>query len=159
MKRQLILGITLIVTLSFYNNSTAQKKPIESEQFISAYVSVPFGIIANVSYDKLWTGKKHFNGLTTGFTMNYWGDDGTNYGVHLTYTFLSSVSYKHHFEFKLGGVYNIFLNSPDWSPSFIPVVTLGYRYQPPDSKGFFRIALSTGGLGLGAGVRIGGNSN
>jgi len=34
---------------------------------------------------------------------------------------------------------------------FLPVISMGYRYQPPQSRKFWRISLSTGGIGFGYG--------
>jgi hypothetical protein len=62
----------------------------------------------------------------------------------------------HHFETKLGieVVPERYAWDPDniyWRAQPIPVVTIGYRYQKPGGKYFFRSALSTAGLGVGFG--------
>ncbi|MBM3420695.1 MAG: hypothetical protein FJY11_06125 [Bacteroidetes bacterium] len=100
--------------------------------------------------------RKTHNGITTGATVtSYYGFEDSDLGVHLTYTFLSGVG-KSHFEAKLGGVLNLMSLSGSSSVEFyfLPVISLGYRYQPPDRNNFYRIGLSTAGLGFGFGTII-----
>jgi hypothetical protein len=145
--------LSCILFFPFYSNGQGETPEKDHIGYISAYVSVPFGILTNLSYDYLKPGKKSYHGLTMGLTYQFWEFGEGSFGPHLTYTFLSGVDKKNHFEFKAGGAAYIFADS-FIDASFIPVITLGYRYQPPDGKGFFRIAFSTAGLGIGAGYKI-----
>jgi hypothetical protein len=109
----------------------------------------------NISYDYLLHKSRIHIGYTTGLTTTlYEGAAYGTLGVHLTMTIMTGIG-KNHFETKLGGVVNpIKLWSDgydDYAFKFVPVISLGYRFQKPENKIFYRVGLSTGGIGLGIG--------
>jgi hypothetical protein len=125
---------------------------------LSVYGSVLPGLtsILNLSADRMWRLKKWHIGFTAGITVFGPGFVSFNYpGAHLAFTAFSGMK-NHHFETKLGieVVPERYAWDPDniyWRAQPIPVVTIGYRYQKPGGKYFFRSALSTAGLGVGFG--------
>lgn len=133
------------------DSSETDLRPNSSSSFSLYGSSLLFASVINCSYEWIKYGQKFHNGFTTGITYTTALGEGVDLGAHLTYTLLIGTT-SNHFEMKLGGVYN-FLKSEFFN--FVPVISFGYRYQPPDSWGFFRIGLSTAGVGVGFGVILG----
>jgi hypothetical protein len=111
--------------------------------------------VFNGSFEFLKHREKIHHGFTTGLTMTfYWGFEEPDLGIHLAYTILTGKR-NNHFESKLGGVVNLFpFHSGSVNTILLPVVSLGYRYQAPEGRKFFRVALSTAGLGIGFGTLL-----
>jgi hypothetical protein len=113
-----------------------------------------------VTYDHLWHMKKTHLGLSTGVLTSFY--DGSNsmvLGFYAAFVFLAGTR-DHHFEWRLGGSYHPIYLYPDAGSSFeeipfMPVIVLGYRYQRPQGKTFFRASAGTGGIGLGIGFVFG----
>ena len=158
MKRTLVLIFSL-----YFFNVTAQVKESSPSQWpaatngLSIYATTLFGAFTpiNLSYDHLVHKSRIHIGYTTGLTTTlYEGAAYGTLGVHLTLTLMSGMG-KSHFETKLGGVVNpVKLWSDgydDFAFKFVPVVSLGYRFQRPGDRTFYRIGLSTGGIGFGIG--------
>lgn len=138
--------------VSFRLDSSETDLRPNSSSSISLYgSSLLFASVINCSYEWIKYGQKFHNGFTTGITYTTVLGEGADLGAHLTYTLLIGTT-SNYFEMKLGGVYN-FLKSEFFN--FVPVISIGFRYQPPDSWGFFRIGLSTAGVGVGFGVILG----
>ncbi len=122
-----------------------------SSSSLSLYASsLLFASVVNCSYEWIKYGQKYHNGFTTGMTYSRALGEDNDLGAHLAYTLLIGRT-SNLFEMKLGGVFNIFKSE---FFSFVPVISLGYRYQPPGKRSFFRIGLSTAGLGIGFGFII-----
>jgi hypothetical protein len=158
MKRTLVLIFSLSL---FYVK--AQVKETNPSQWpaktngLSLYATTILGAFTpiNISYDHLVHKSKIHIGYTTGLTTTmYEGAAYGTLGVHLTLTLMTGMG-KSHFETKLGGVANpvkIWSDGyDDYAFKYIPVVSFGYRFQRPGDKNFYRIGLSTGGIGLGIG--------
>ncbi|GAB4414657.1 MAG: hypothetical protein OHK0039_22670 [Bacteroidia bacterium] len=100
-------------------------------------------------------GRAHW-GLGTGltYTFSQWPDNML--GPHAYASYWSGLR-AHHFEAKLGMAMGIEYEQDGYSGNitWIPVVTLGYRYQRPYSRFFFRTGLGTGGIGVGIGTTFG----
>lgn len=147
-----------ITFLNIRLNAQIQSEWPDRTNGISIFATTIFGIFTpvNLSYDYLVHKEKVHYGITTGLTTTFCeGVDYAQLGVHLTFTFMTGKS-KHHFESKLGLVYNpILLYSEDewhnYAFKFVPVISLGYRFQQPDGRRFYRLAVSTGGIGAGTG--------
>jgi len=137
----------------------------KSSSAISFYASNALLIVnvLNGGYEWISHGPKFHRGFTAGlsYTMTLVGLEPINLGAHVAYIFMTGIG-KNHFEFRLGGVYNFvdFLDSNNSSSDlisfkFLPVISFGYRYQPPGKETFLRLALSTAGLGVGYGFVFG----
>ena len=114
--------------------------------------------VLNISVDRNFERPLGFSGFSAGLTGLYSAlpDDGT-VGVHFTYNHFTGKG-KHHFESRLGMVITAekvgkyFFGSDHKSgPGFVPVISLGYRYQKPGSPNFFRIGVNAAGIGIGFG--------
>ena len=129
--------------------------------WITAYVGyvgvvVPLGL----NYEFLKKMEKVHLGFSLGPILTFVPEDPVTYlGAYSAFVFLSGTK-DHHFEGRLGASVHPFQISPEWQAGdtefpFIPVVTIGYRYQPPGSRQFFRVSFGTGGIGLGMGFKLG----
>ena len=122
---------------------------------ISFYASsLLFASVLNCSYDWLVLTKNAHSGITVGLT--YTAEHvfrNRLLGVHFAYTYLSGLN-KNHLEIKLGGIYH-FIHFGEDAFTFLPVISIGYRYQPPGNYNFFRIGVSTAGIGVGYGFALG----
>jgi hypothetical protein len=149
-------GIFAYEHVSFRPDSIGIEVRPSSSSSLSLYGStLLLASVINCSYEWIKYGQKYHNGFTTGMTYSTVLGEGYDLGAHLTYTLLIGNT-SNYFEMKLGFVYN-FLRSEFFT--FVPVISLGYRYQPPENLGFFRIGLSTAGLGVGFGVILGSTKN
>jgi len=133
----------------------------QQSSWISAYVGfvgvvVPVGL----NYEHLWHRDNVHLGTSGGVVMTVYPEESETFlGGYLAFIFLSGTG-DHHFEGRLGASVHPFLIAPRWRTGgtdfpFIPVVTVGYRYQPPDSRQFFRVSFGTGGIGIGMGFKLG----
>lgn len=112
----------------------------------------------NISFEKLYLRNNIYLGYTYGPTILFLTKslyDSHGLGGHLAFTLLTGKRNRH-FEGKLGFSYTPFVlysayGEDRFDIPFIPVVSLGYRFQKPDGKTFYRFALSTGGFGFGLG--------
>jgi hypothetical protein len=154
--------IVLLFLLNLFH-AEAQVKEANPSQWpaktngISVYATTILGAFTpvNLSYEHLVHKSGIHIGYTTGLTTTF--HEGVAYGtlgVHLALTLMTGMR-NGHFETKLGGVYNpIKLWSDgydDYAFKFVPVVSFSYRWQRPDQKNYYRIGLSTGGIGFGIG--------
>jgi len=159
MKRLLYI-VLIVLVFSGRNNIQAQTPENwpDASHGVSIFASTLLGAFTPVilSYDYLSHGNRGHVGFTTGLTTTFC--EGAKYeqlGGHFALTLMTGMS-NNHFETKLGIVYNPFIlynksDYADWAFKYIPVVSLGYRYQKPGGRMFYRIALSTGGIGAGTG--------
>lgn len=149
-------------SLSVNNMAIAQSPsawPAKSS-FGSVYVSTllmasPVNLSFEQFYHKGWVHLGYMTGLTTVFVE---GVNHAVFGGHLTFSMFTGKR-NHHFDTKLGFSYTpIRLYSMsgwyDYAPTWMPVITLGYRFQRPDGRTFFRAGISPGGIGVGWGWRI-----
>lgn len=122
---------------------------------ISIYASsLLFASVLNCSYDWLVMTKNAHNGITVGLTYTSEHVFRNRFlGVHFAYTYLSGLN-KNHLEIKLGGIYH-FIHFGEDAFTFLPVISIGYRYQPPGNYNFFRLGVSTAGIGVGYGFALG----
>ena len=127
---------------------------------ISVYGSTlgSFISIVNISIDRNFQRERGFSGFSAGLTGLYSAlpDDGT-VGIHFTYNHFTG-KYSHHFESRLGIVVTaekvgqyFFGSNGKTGPGFVPVISLGYRYQKPGDPFYFRIGINTAGIGIGFG--------
>ena len=119
----------------------------------SAYMSL-LPLPLNLSMDVLKFSGKAYNGVTFGITtFPFMENSYPDVGGHITYTRLA-VKRKGYFETKFGLTYS--KNFPDYwlDTNVLPVISIGYRFQNPDNKMFFRMAFSTGLIGFGLGVNL-----
>jgi hypothetical protein len=108
----------------------------------------------------LWHGNKFHHGIRTGL-LGVFLDvyRGAQAGPMLGYTFMTGKG-KNHFELMAGVVYlPVWLYGEDRftgdDEKLVPLAQVGYRYQKPDGRMFFRAYLGIGGIGVGAGLRLG----
>jgi len=153
--------IVLIFLLNLFN-AEAQVKETNPSQWpdktnaLSVSATTIFGAFppVNLSYEHLAHKSRIHIGYTTGLTATFC--EGASYGtlgVHLALTLMTGMR-NGHFETKLGGVYNpikLWSDVYDDDFKFVPVVSFSYRWQRPDELTYYRIGLSTGGVGFGIG--------
>ncbi len=154
--------IVFIFSLNIFIGTAQEKETIppqwpEKTNGLSVYATTIFGAFTpvNLSYEHLIHKSRIHIGYTTGLTTTLY--EGVSYGtlgVHLALTLMTGMG-KGHFETKLGGVLNpIKLWSDgydDYAFKFVPVVSFSYRWQRPGDSTFYRVGLSTGGIGFGIG--------
>lgn len=161
MKKVSFLIIFLIIVVGDADVHAQQTEiPQETLSGISVFASTLIVVTpVNFSYDRLYpVGNTHM-GYTTGFTTLFLARSLYNAyivcGGHLTYTMLAG-SRRRQFEMKLGFSYTPFVIASEYqddTPDFVfmPVVSLGFRKKALEGNGFFRFAISTGGIGIGFG--------
>lgn len=156
----LILFVLVLSYCSVQSQSADSLRP-QRTQSVSIYASFVIAGIMNLSYENLKLNEKgRYVGFTTGYNKIWLYDK--IHGFHLAYTSIFGQQ-NHHFETKLGLSFNPI--AQDESSMFrdyysnipgdftvMPVITLGYRYQKPGGKMYWRIAASTAGLGTGIGI-------
>lgn len=156
MKKIILINIVLLLFVSVKAQDSISWPNHSSS--ISVHAStLLFATPVNCSYSYMAHKGMFHIGVTTGLTFTFY--ELVSYGslgAHATLAiFLGKKS--HHFETKLGFTYNILpvyslVTYTDYDDyKFLPVISMGYRYQPPESRTFWRISLSTGGIGFGYG--------
>ncbi len=156
-----VLILVGFITIQFPAN--AQQKadwPVKSD-YVTGYVSALLTGVNPiiVSFEKLFHFERFHIGYTVGLTTVFYESfEYASMGSHAAFTILSGKK-NHHFESKLGlAITPILLYSKyEWTDYHFPVnpvVTLGYRFQKPNGNRFFRVGISTAGLGFGMGWRI-----
>ena len=113
----------------------------------SAYAVAGLGAHLNMSMNYLKTGEKIFYGYTAGVSVM--ALNGLTFGPHLSFDMMFGKK-QHHLDIRLGGVLS--LDSYVTYTSFVPLLSLAYRYQKPDGRGFFRAGINSGGIGIGGGI-------
>jgi hypothetical protein len=152
-----IFALALISFIVFQSTSvTAQENSQTQPDYYvgaSAFISV-LCLPLNISVDVLKFGERAYNGVTFGLTtFPLMKNSYPDYGGHITYTRLA-LKRKGYFETKIGLAYN--RNYVDYwlDTNVLPVLSIGYRFQKPESRWFFRVALSTGLIGAGFGANL-----
>jgi len=128
---------------------------------ISPYMGFA-GVVLPVSlqYEQLWHLEKIHTGFATGPVATYYFDESEIFlGGYLAAVLMTGMN-NHHFEARLGASYHpLELTSRtefgDTDFPFIPVVTVGYRYQLPGHNQYFRASFGSGGIGIGMGIMLG----
>jgi len=156
-----ILSI-LVLTIVISRGVSGQEAPSWPPKSTSLGIYASTVLIAspvNIELDHFVHKEKIHFGFTTGLTtLFFWGFEEARMGGHFTFSFFTG-SKEHHFENKLGFaymplyLYSIYDSGFDFK--VIPVITLGYRHQKPGDKSYFRIGVSTGGVGIGFGTVLG----
>jgi len=146
-------ALVVILVLTFSTNISAQDAEFVNEKgssSLSAYTALGLGWHTNFSYSYLSSHEKVRIGFTGGWTLMVL--DGVTSGPHLTFDLVAGRG-KHCFDSKIGIAYPF----DDYVTYFsvIPVISLGYRYRNPNGKTFFRVGLSTAGIGVGYGINLG----
>jgi hypothetical protein len=150
----LALGMSKPVLCQVENSWPAQSTGI------SIYGSTLGGLIniVNISVDRTFERERGFSGFSAGLTGLYSALSGNGtVGAHFTFNHFTGKG-NNHFESRLGlvitaekvGQYFFGSNGKN-GPGFVPVISLGYRYQKPGSRNFFRIGINTAGIGIGFG--------
>jgi hypothetical protein len=111
--------------------------------------------------ENLWHGNKGHLGLSTGMIHTFYYDETLSgiLGFYLAMVLMTGVK-EHHFEGRIGISYHPIYTFPEGGTKneevpFMPVVTLGYRFQKPDGNRFYRVSLGSGGIGFGIGFVLG----
>ncbi len=112
----------------------------------------------SVQYEHLWHKKKGHIGISTGITNSFYSIDENSsafLGAYLAMVYMIGMD-NHHFEARIGASYHPIYLFPEFGTKneeipFMPVVTLGYRFQKPGGNRFYRVSFGTGGIGAGIG--------
>lgn len=165
MKFKTLASTVIVMAMLTPNTLKADLKPASTpnhQSSISLYGStLLLASVANISFERLWRPSETSPlrlGVTTGYTMSFmhWSGDLDNIGMgpHLAFTLLAGNNNKF-FEMKLGftPIFSIsdFFIEHDYN---MPVISLGFRRQFPETNHFFRVGLSTAGIGIGAGFLL-----
>jgi hypothetical protein len=142
----------LLISLMITSANAQEEQPESTWSCASVYATATGGGVIPISlqYDYLWIGDKTINGITPGVTAILKKDAETDLGLQFLYTFMTGAKKTNHFELKAG----VFMNMTDGINSINPVITLGYRYQKPDGRIFFRIGVGLLRIGIGTGYRF-----
>ena len=158
-KKLMIIQVLLVIVIKLNSQDPVPYSSVwpSKSNSLSLYASTILGAFTpiNISYDHMVHKPKLHLGYTTGITTTlYEGVEYGTLGFHMAMTVITGME-NNHFEAKLGGVINpIKLWSDgydDFAFFFVPVISVGYRFQKPGDNKFYRIALSTGGIGFGIG--------
>jgi len=164
MKIQRLVCILTVLMLT-PNMLKAQHESLQypmPQSSVSVYASsLLLASVVNLSYERLWKPAEESKvrlGFTVGYSLavQHWsgGLDDAGMGPHLAFTLLAGKSDKF-FELKLGGVaiYEWDEGGLDFAYP-MPVISVGFRKQFPETGHFFRVGLSTAGFGIGLGFMI-----
>ncbi|MFY0687053.1 MAG: hypothetical protein JXQ90_07810 [Cyclobacteriaceae bacterium] len=147
---------TVICLILFLASFVTKAQVVAEEDFSNIYsISAHTSLLVfstNLSFDALTYRGKAYHGVTTGLTTLLVPDAWKQVGGHLTYTRMKPKK-RGFFETKLGLAYSRSFEEV-WAPRVLPVASIGYRFQKPNGRFFFRLTLSTGLLGAGAGVNV-----
>ncbi|MEL6534366.1 MAG: hypothetical protein AAFQ98_03080 [Bacteroidota bacterium] len=160
-----VLG--LLACLFFFQNSAKAQVNLDSlypDPWAESTLSISFSANTvfflaspfNVSVTKMFHQKRHYHvGFMAGGTMVLPGFVDFGLGGHAALVVMGGRG-DHHLDAKLGVVYTPLTVERDGFKEGgldfpLPVVSLGYRYQPPESNRFYWIGLSTAGLGFSVG--------
>lgn len=159
MKKTIISLIIILACLQTFGQKQDENNWQESSQDISLSASsLLLASTVNVSYNATWYGDWLHYGINVGGSfVLYEIVEYASAGLHSTFgVFLGRKV--HHPELKIGISYTPWLvytmtEYPDFASDFefMPVLSLGYRYQKPGNDNYWRLFLSTGGLGFGMG--------
>lgn len=143
------------------NSQSGNQWPQKSTNLSLSFTSIGGFYSAPMTFDFYWHKERFHHGITAGlFTAFYdrfrWATAGPMAG----YTFMTGKG-NNHFEFMAGGVilpleiYGDHEFEEGEKTRLRPLANIGYRYQKPHSKTFFRVYYGITGLGIGTGFRIG----
>jgi hypothetical protein len=165
--KRIIISLTLFLILTHTDLcSQIRYANPKSGSHLSLYATTIMGgiLIGNISYDQLYHVKKTQMGFTSGITYIceriHANDYDSGLGVHLTYTLLAGRR-NTQFEMKLGVNFTPLVwdkRGTYWLDGYyfqvLPVISAGFRKKAFNDQGFWRMALSTGGLGIGFGMNL-----
>ena len=158
MKRLTFVLIIAVIFSQVIAQDQEDSKFIKNRFSVSIFGSTLVLVsVGNISFDLYFkTGGKILLGSSVGFTGVMDCNAYSSSGGHITLTMLSRRS-RGFIESKFGVAHvPIGYEYGSWIHSLktYPVISVGYHFQKPDSPLFFRVALSTGGFGLGVGISI-----
>lgn len=148
----------------FFNVKThaSDPWPLKSTNISLSFSSMAGFHTAPLTVDFMWHKGKIHHGITTGLIgVFYDGYSWAKAGPMAGYTFMTGQR-NNHIELMIGvTVLPIKLYGEERSfdrenDMLLPLGQIGYRYQKPDGKMFFKIYFGNPGLGIGAGIRLGG---
>ncbi len=145
MKKIILLFVFLLPILL----TAQEQKPVDwphRTNSLAVYGMIGFANGPSFNFESITHKGKINHGPGVGISYSF-TDYGEGTGAQLYYTGYTGKK-NNHFEAKLGGVYY------PKDGFFWPIITIGYRYQKPEGKGFFRLGIGTGGLGIGYGFLI-----
>ncbi|MFH0758126.1 MAG: hypothetical protein V2B15_12635 [Bacteroidota bacterium] len=159
MKQTLLISVALLGFLAAGLEGQDQGQWPAGSSSISFYAGT-LGIVTplSVQYEHLWHKKKVHTGISAGITNSFFcdGESGNAFlGAYLAMVFMTGMD-EHHFEGRIGASYHPIYLFPDFGTKneeipFMPVITLGYRFQKPGGNRFYRVSIGTGGIGAGIG--------
>ena len=159
MKKYMLLFSIIALSCTLEGQET---QPVtRSSSAISFYVGTLFyATPISVTYDHLWQREKVHLGISTGMVSTFL--DGFQYnalGFYLAGVILTGKD-SHHFEGRVGASYHPIYLYPEAGAKnedlpFIPVITVGYRFQKPGDDLYYRLSFGTGGIGMGIGILLG----
>jgi hypothetical protein len=162
MKRTVLIFLVIILT-AVNQPLRAQDAPPwpAKSSYITGYASTLFLLASpiNIGYEYYAHPGWIHPGFSVGWTALFL--EAGAYAVtgpHATFSMFTGKK-NHHFDLKTGFSYTpilLYSNNKwnDYAVKFMPVVTLGYRYQKPGGNSFFRVGVGIGGLGIGFGIRL-----
>jgi hypothetical protein len=150
-----------LFTLAFSVESFASDPWPEKSTFGSVEFTSFAGFhTASLTYEVMWHKDKLHHGFSAGLTAVFWDSfSWSKFGPSARYTLLTGKS-KNHLELTTGASYNpVKLFGEDRtadgeSSTFIPFGQIGYRYQKPDGKAYFKIFAGFPVTGIGTGIRF-----
>jgi hypothetical protein len=164
MKIYLLIITALLLSFNSFSQKLDEELWTKRTQEISfSGSSLLFATPLNLSYNMCWHRDKIHYGIYAGATWVFYEIiDYASVGVHGGFDIYFGRK-NHHPELKLGMAYtpiDVYSRTPytDYDYDLVPVISLGYRYQSPAKRNFFRIFIGTGGIGFGIGRVLGGNN-
>lgn len=157
-----VMSICVLTLLLSFNLQATEPWPQRSTNISFSLTSL-FGFHTTpLQVDYMWHKDKVHHGISGGFIGVYWDSFAwAKFGPMVSYNLMTGRG-NNHFELILGAGFMPFKlygidNSQDGnSGSSLPIAQLGYRYQKPDGRMFFRVNAGITGLILGTGIRLSG---
>jgi hypothetical protein len=156
MKKLIILVLSLNSFASFSQSSDENVWRKSSQSISLSASTLLFATPINLSYNQFWHNDGIHYGVNAGASFVFYElVQYASVGVHSSFgVFLGRNS--HHPELKFGIAYTPLLvysltEYTDYNYPFVPVISVGYRYQNPGENDFYRVFIGTGGIGIGMG--------
>jgi hypothetical protein len=158
-----LLAFCLLLLTSSVNSFASDPWPKKSTFGSVEFTRFAGFHTASLNYEVMWHKDKLHHGFSGGLMAVFWDEFGwSRFGPSARYTMLTGKS-KNHLELNAGvSYYPVKLYGEDRaadgeSSSFAPFGQIGYRYQKPEGKAYFRIFAGFPLTGIGAGFRLGSN--
>lgn len=160
MKRLLHLLPLLVLSLNLNAQEISSEWPKSTQSISFSGSTLLFATPINASYNYTRHNNAFHYGINAGVTWCFYEIiEYATIGVHTSFDMYFGKK-SHHPQLRLGLAYSPIMvysltEYTDYDYDFVPVISLGYRYEKPGDDKYWRIFIGTGGIGFGLGANIG----